>query len=625
MTNFKTPLFVFLILAVQFIWLLIAPAFASLPSDVACLGGPLKSLTYGNGVTETRGFDTSYRPTGVADTGSSALSSLSYTLDAADNVSSIADNVSSANNQSFTYDGLDRLLTATGPYGALSWTLNSVGARQTQTLGANPADTYTDGEVLNKIVSGSLTTTMGYSGSTNLTAITPSTGSASTFVINRANRLASATIPGSAVETYTYDAFGNQFSRNPGTTQASAVEYSYGPGNVLLEESLNGAVQVNYLYLDGRPVSVQYPTSSTHDYIHTDRLGTPVLVTDPNKTKVWSASYRPYGEATSTGSIVQNLRMPGQFAGQVSGWYHNGARDYNPAWGQYVELDPLGLFAGPHPFTYALNNPLKYTDPSGLEPNPFEFACAAGPNPACLGGLALDAGTWLGTAVVGYDIGQAISEILTNKPVAPTGIVDCAKPPKDAKDLNGAKAPGKPGAEEGFNDPKGGEQWVKNPNGPGYGWLNDDGGVYVPTGWAGAPGTGTTGPAHGGPHWDVQYPGVVALMSIREEIEDEGGTMRTKLEATDVFYYSPNDEAAFFGWADKISCITRYYGVGKTVFFEVDARKISQQNVREILGLFSRYGVDLKQLAVLEKPRFSAWFTDPQKYWHKAVFGDSAS
>ena len=398
-----------LILAFQLLWLLTLPAFASLPAEVRCLDsriaglaypsglsvayarnamgqvtgvtangnpivsgasylplGPLASLTYGNGVTEARAFDMSYRATGVTDTGSSALSSLSYTLDAADNVSSIADNVSSANNQSFTYDGLDRLLTATGPYGALSWTLNSVGARQTQTLGANPADTYTDGEVLNKIVSGSLTTTMGYSGSTNLTAITPSTGSASSFTINRANRLATATIPGSAVETYTYDAFGNQFSRNPGTTQASAVEYSYGPGNVLLEESLNGAAQVNYLYLDGRPVSVQYPTSSTHDYIHTDRLGTPVLVTDPNKTKVWSASYRPYGEATITGSIVQNLRLPGQFAGQVSGWYHNGARDYNPAWGQYVELDPLGLFAGPHPFKYANDNPLKFIDPSGL-------------------------------------------------------------------------------------------------------------------------------------------------------------------------------------------------------------------------------------------------------------------
>jgi hypothetical protein len=74
-----------------------------------------------------------------------------------------------------------------------------------------------------------------------------------------------------------------------------------------------------------------------------------------------------------------------------------------------------------------------------------------------------------------------------------------AKPPDDAYDPNGAKAPGKPGEEEGFKDPKGGENWVKNPNGSGSGWRDENGDVWVPTG---------QGPrAHGGPHWDVQSPG----------------------------------------------------------------------------------------------------------------------
>ena len=77
------------------------------------------------------------------------------------------------------------------------------------------------------------------------------------------------------------------------------------------------------------------------------------------------------------------------------------------------------------------------------------------------------------------------------------------KPPQDAKDLNGAKAPGKPGDAEGFEDPKGGEQWVRNPNGSGYGWLHKDGSVWIPTGPK--PESGRNLP-HGGPHWDVQYP-----------------------------------------------------------------------------------------------------------------------
>jgi hypothetical protein len=82
----------------------------------------------------------------------------------------------------------------------------------------------------------------------------------------------------------------------------------------------------------------------------------------------------------------------------------------------------------------------------------------------------------------------------TPKPLPPTVVP--AKPPSDAKDTEGAKAPGKPGEEEGFEDPKGGEQWVASPNGRGYGWLDAKGDVWVPTG----PGDDT----HGGPHWDVQ-------------------------------------------------------------------------------------------------------------------------
>jgi len=74
-----------------------------------------------------------------------------------------------------------------------------------------------------------------------------------------------------------------------------------------------------------------------------------------------------------------------------------------------------------------------------------------------------------------------------------------------------ARAPGRPTAADGYVPPKGGAgsrgEMVKNPNGPGRGYLDDKGNVWVPTGTAGAPGTGTTGPAHGGPHWDVESPG----------------------------------------------------------------------------------------------------------------------
>ncbi|MGF6887097.1 hypothetical protein ABIA39_004231 [Nocardia sp. GAS34] len=70
------------------------------------------------------------------------------------------------------------------------------------------------------------------------------------------------------------------------------------------------------------------------------------------------------------------------------------------------------------------------------------------------------------------------------------------KPPANAYDPSGAKAPGRPGEAEGFNPPKGGDRWVPASNGRGMGWEDADGNVWVPTG----PGA----LAHGGPHWDVQ-------------------------------------------------------------------------------------------------------------------------
>jgi len=72
------------------------------------------------------------------------------------------------------------------------------------------------------------------------------------------------------------------------------------------------------------------------------------------------------------------------------------------------------------------------------------------------------------------------------------------KPPPNAWDSTGPKAPGHPGGVGDYADPKEGPNWAPNPNGLGWGWESKDGKVWVPTGQGGA--------AHGGPHWDVQDP-----------------------------------------------------------------------------------------------------------------------
>jgi RHS repeat-associated protein len=102
--------------------------------------------------------------------------------------------------------------------------------------------------------------------------------------------------------------------------------------------------------------------------IHNNHLVTPQKLTDSTGTVVWSADYKPFGEATVTiSTITNNLRFPGQYFDAETGLNYNYYRDYNPVIGRYVESDPLGIEEGTnHMYSYVENKPLNYIDRDGL-------------------------------------------------------------------------------------------------------------------------------------------------------------------------------------------------------------------------------------------------------------------
>jgi RHS repeat-associated protein len=259
-------------------------------------------------------------------------------------VLSIADGVNPGASQNFGYDVMDRLTAARGSYGSLSYTYDGVDNRVTQGLeGAATAYAYTArSNQLASIGAGDSRQTISHTKAGNVESVTPASGAPTGFRYTQAGRLAAVTRGTDPLAQYTYDGFGRRVMKVGAVTATTLYQYDRS-GRLLEESDGGGNPQVDYIYLDGLPVATLSPQTGQVYCLHLDRLGTPQIATDANQGIVWTASYGPFGEMSAVPAlIVQNLRLPGQEFDADTGLYHNGFRDYAPAWGRYVQTDPCG-------------------------------------------------------------------------------------------------------------------------------------------------------------------------------------------------------------------------------------------------------------------------------------------
>ncbi len=269
---------------------------------------------------------------------------------------------------------------------------------------------------------------------------------AKTFAYNQNNRLISASENGSTLGEYTYNAFGQRTIKKAG---GKTTIFHYDRlGNIISEETQGEELIRDYIYIgrtriamvesrrcladidtdhdvDGADLALLADdynrtdcsetspcrgdvngdgvvntddlnvfasefgkTSCPEDkfyYFHNDHLGTPQLITDQNGTIVWSANYKPFGEATITTKTISNpFRFPGQYYDNETGLHCNYFRYYDPGIGRYLRVDPShsvqprgsgipyllpSLFDTSlelNPYHYATNNPVNGIDPVGL-------------------------------------------------------------------------------------------------------------------------------------------------------------------------------------------------------------------------------------------------------------------
>jgi RHS repeat-associated protein len=92
--------------------------------------------------------------------------------------------------------------------------------------------------------------------------------------------------------------------------------------------------------------------------------------------------YYPFGLNISALSSTAPLSKPNNFKYNGKefdkdfdlGWYHYGARMYDPQLGRFPSVDPLAdAFVSVSPYVYNLNNPVYFVDPDGRIPLPGPF------------------------------------------------------------------------------------------------------------------------------------------------------------------------------------------------------------------------------------------------------------
>lgn len=191
-----------------------------------------------------------------------------------------------------------------------------------------------------------------------------------TFTYDLANRVTSTT-SGSSTTTYSYNGDGNRLSTSSGGT---TTNYLWDTNNQLpqlaLERDGNGNVLRSYLY--GLRRIAMTSGGNTYYYLY-DRLGSVVNLTSSAGATEWTYTYEPFGSARTTTQNDPNAPTnPMQFTGELqdttTGLYDLRARQYDTTTGRFLNQDPApqtgneGLSA----YTYANDQPLTYTDPSGM-------------------------------------------------------------------------------------------------------------------------------------------------------------------------------------------------------------------------------------------------------------------
>jgi RHS repeat-associated protein len=252
--------------------------------------------------------------------------------------------------------------------GQTTWVYDVLGRRVSERVGAGLVSSYQyDGaDQLVSTTQGTVVNTFGYNANGDQT-VAP--GMVSSF--NAARQTVSVAGSGGMV-TYGHDGNGNRTSSTVGgvTTRFDWDTVSGGLANVTAE-SVAGTVTRKYAY--GRDV-VRTSNGTTDSFVFADPVGTVTHLVSSSGAVQAQYLTGAYGVNKTTSVIdsvvVSNpIRFTGQYTDPITGNVHLRARQFNPAFGAFTQVDPLQAIVGsPYPsaYVYGNDNPMRFVDPTGL-------------------------------------------------------------------------------------------------------------------------------------------------------------------------------------------------------------------------------------------------------------------
>ncbi|MFV2116385.1 RHS repeat-associated core domain-containing protein [Micromonospora sp. LOL_025] len=164
--------------------------------------------------------------------------------------------------------------------------------------------------------------------------------------------------------SYVYDASGNRLIANDPTGSTLFL----GSMEIRRNAATGSVDATRYYTFNDETIAQRTVTGLT--WLASDHQGTSqVSVTADNNQTITQRRQTPYG--APRGAAVTWPNKQGFLGGyqDPTGLTHLGAREYDPKIGRFISVDPINDPGNPQQlpaYTYAANNPITYSDPSGL-------------------------------------------------------------------------------------------------------------------------------------------------------------------------------------------------------------------------------------------------------------------